>query len=89
MTFNLNNKRNDGFAVLWVIFEFFLVVSVFAERPNCHLVHAGGSKNVGRQALRHDRERKPSAKLKRVIWTRHKVEESSERVRIGNGNLTN
>lgn len=51
---SLDDKWNDGFALLWIIFELFLVVSVLAESPHCHLVHAGGSEEIRRQALRHD-----------------------------------
>lgn len=85
---NLEHERNDCFAFLRVIFELFLVVAVFAECPYRHLVHSGSSKEVSRQALRHDGEREPSAKLVKVVGARDEVEESGQWVGVRNRDLS-
>lgn len=72
----LQNERNDGLALLWVVLELLLVVSVLGERPDTHLEHAGASEQQSGQTLRHDGERQPSAELVSVVGAGHEVEES-------------
>jgi hypothetical protein len=85
----LEHEWNDGFALLWVVFEFFLVVAVFSKGPHGHLVHTGCSEEVSWQALSHDGERQPRAELVSVVGAWNEVEETSQRVGVGNWNLAN
>lgn len=52
----LKNEWNDGLALLWVVFEFLLVVAVLAEGPHGHLVHSGGGEEVSWQTRSHHGE---------------------------------
>lgn len=57
--FHLQNEWNDCFTLLWIVFEFIFVVSVFSERPYGHLIETGKCKDEGRHAVCHDRKEDP------------------------------
>lgn len=42
------NKRNDSFAILGEILEFFSIIREFALGPHGHLIKPGNRKNTGR-----------------------------------------
>jgi hypothetical protein len=78
----LDEERQNGLSRLWIVGEFLAIVAVLAQRPNGHLVHAGGGKQVAGHTLGHDREREPGQEFVGVVGTRHETMESGK-ARLG------
>lgn len=84
----LENKWNDRLASLRIVLELLLVVTMLSKRPHCHLIAASDSEQESRYTLSHHREREPCEILIRIVRTRNIVEESGQRICIGNWNLS-
>jgi hypothetical protein len=69
----LDEERQDGLSRLWIVGEFLAIVTMLTHRPNRHLVHTGGRKQIGGHTLGHDREREPCQKFVRIVGTRHET----------------
>ena len=63
LKYNILQKKWKDCLPPWVIFEFFLVVSVFPHGPDCHLIGSCQGEDSNRKTLSHDAEGDPGSNL--------------------------
>ena len=63
---DLQNKWEDCLSS-WIVLELFLVVPVFAQGPDRHLISSSQGEDCHRETLSHDGEADPGSNLASVV----------------------